>query len=1385
MRSHRSNKSFRNGLTMFEWLRFALVALLIFSPVEFATERGRASTPEFNVLNLPMQPVTGLTIVVNTTGDGDALNPNADCDADAGTMGEQCTLRAAIQRANAVSGDDAITFNIPTSQPNCDAGTGKCTINLTKALPDLSTNVALNSPDTDKLTVRRDTGGDYRIFKVTTNGAVSFSGMRIENGNVPLGDGGGISNVNTGTVTITDSVVTSNKAMFGAGIHNLMGGTVNVTNSSIIGNIAEDSGGGILNNIGTVNVTSSLLDSNRTNHDGGGISFAASGTVTISNSMIGNNSAAGDGGGIHNQANGTVNVTNSSIFVNFAGNGSGTGSGGGIRNAGVLAKMNVSNCTLMQNLADSGGGISNGNFGTSTVKNTIIAGSVSSSNAQLIADALGSFTSDGFNFIGDKGGSTGFTQATDQVGTSGARLDPRLFLIPGPSGFNNGILLPSCGSPVIDKATSASLNGALTTDVRGAGFPRTNDAPLITNVAGGDGTDIGAFERAICTPSAPFTVNTTGDANDVNPGDAVCDSDTATTGSQCTLRAALSETNAVQGVQSIDFVIPTTDPGFDSATGRYTINLTKALPDISRTDLTISGPGADKLTVRRNSGSPYSVFRAVGNFALTISGLTINNGVSHNSGGGVGVDGGALTLTDCVIADNFAPGGGGGISFFGNAKLKVTNCKFNGNVTTFSDGGGILVTTGEAEAEITNCTFNDNSANIGGGISAGLSKMTITNSTFTNNSATNDGGGVAYLGFDLTQHVLTINNSTFKNNSADFEGGAIVNIPSANLGGTLDVTNCTVSGNFAGLNAGGIFNKGAGVLNVTNSTVSGNSANNDGGGVMRGGGTVQVESSIIAGNTAFNLGGKDVSGAFTSAGFNLIGNTDNSTGFTVATDQTGTTASPLDPKLDPAGLQNNGGRTQTIALIPTSPAIDKGTANGLTGALAFDQRGTGFTRTFDDPAITPATGGDNTDIGAFERNPAAPTPTPTPTPSPTPTPTSTPSTPTFVFDSSVYTAQEDCTSVAVRVLRIGPAAAAVSVEIATEDNTAKQKGDYTLVAGRLVFAPGEAEKTFQVLINEDNYAEGMEFATLVLQHPEGGTVGAPGTATLQITDDAAEGSANPIDDSRTFTCEHYHDFLYRQSDQAGEDFWTQQIEQCGTDQSCQRAKRVDVSTAFFLSTEFQQTGYFVIRAHKAAFGSLRSNPRYEVFLRDQREVGDGVIVGQPGFQQLLDANRQKYLEDFVTRPEFVALFPQGSSAAAYVQLLFSNAGATPTQSERDTAITAYGSGDTAGRAAALQSVVESGSLFNSQYNSAFVLMQYYGYLRRNPDDAPDNNFSGYDFWQAKLDSFTLPGEDARNESVALARVRRAEMVKAFIESAEYRQRFGGALGGNQQGSIEP
>src|SRR5204862_4817240 len=108
----------------------------------------------------------------------------------------------------------------------------------------------------------------------------------------------------------------------------------------------------------------------------------------------------------------------------------------------------------------------------------------------------------------------------------------------------------------------------------------------------------------------------------------------------------------------------------------------------------------------------------------------------------------------------------------------------------------------------------------------------------------------------------------------------------------------------------------------------------------------------------------DISGTFSSKGFNLIGKKEGITGFTTATDLKGTIKSPLDPKCDTRGLRFNGGPTQTIALLPGSPALDKGTSVSLAGTLTTDQRGTGFPRKFDNLSIANATGGDGTDIGA-------------------------------------------------------------------------------------------------------------------------------------------------------------------------------------------------------------------------------------------------------------------------------------------------------------------------------------------------------------------------------------------------------------------------------------
>jgi hypothetical protein len=165
-----------------------------------------------------------------------------------------------------------------------------------------------------------------------------------------------------------------------------------------------------------------------------------------------------------------------------------------------------------------------------------------------------------------------------------------------------------------------------------------------------------------------------------------------------------------------------------------------------------------------------------------------------------------------------------------------------------------------------------------------------------------------------------------------------------------------------------------------------------------------------------------------------------------------------------------------------------------------------------------------------------------------------------------------------------------------------------------------------------------------------------------------------------------------------------------------------------------------------------------------------VLVGTAGWEQRLDANRKAFIAEWVERPEFRALYDARTNFD-FVDALFANSEVTPTQSERDSLVAALNNG-TKSRPVVLLEIVETGTVYNRQYNPAFVLMQYFGYLRRNPEDTPDSDLAGFNFWLTKLNQFSRPGEDMGDGATAHGRVKRAEMVKAFIRSIEYRERFG-------------
>jgi PKD repeat protein len=430
----------------------------------------------------------------------------------------------------------------------------------------------------------------------------------------------------------------------------------------------------------------------------------------------------------------------------------------------------------------------------------------------------------------------------------------------------------------------------------------------------------------------------------------------------------------------------------------------------------------------------------------------------------------------------------------------------------------------------------------------------------------------------------------------------------------------------------------------------------------------------------------------------------------------------------------------------------------------------------------------NTDQHLIEVTQATPTPTPTPTASPTPTPASGPM---VQFDSATYSVVEGCVQTMITVRRSGPTDLPSVVNYSVDNGSATERGDFTFASGVLTFAAGETEKQIPLLISEDAYAEGMETATISLSAVSNTSVGPQASATVQINDnDSSDGVLNPIDDAATFVGQHYHDFLNRQSDNSGQAFWTNEITACGTNTACIEEKRINVSAAFFLSTEFQQTGYFAFRFYRASFPDTtqrpRGLPRLLEFLRDTQQLDRNVIVGQPNWEAVLEQNKQGFALDWVDRADFLAEYPIALSRDEFIDKLFARSGATPTDQERNQALFAYDGGFSAKekRAHGLRAVVDSGAVYNAQYNSALVLMQYLGYLRRNPDNAPDNSYAGYDFWLNKLNSFSKPGEDVRDETVARQRVQRADMIKAFLVSQEYRERFqGGNSRGAQQGPI--
>lgn len=895
-----------------------------------------------------------------------------------GTDGK-ISLREAIAAANNTPGVDTIAFDPALTS------SGSATLRLNGMELFIRSDLSIEGPGANLLTINGDSNdadaiGNSRIFLVDDNNFngksnVTISGLTLSNGQAvgseEAGLGGAIRNVEN--LTLKDSVITGNTASSdGGGIANSFG-RLTIANTTISNNVAGAGGGGLHNNgAGTVTVTNASVFGNTSQRGGGGVFSADNTNVTIMSSNISNNVDSGSasqsfGGGGVLMFFGNLSITNSTLSGNRASVGGGAST--------FQATATLTNVTIAGNTATSDGGGLNSN-GTVSLRNSLVAGNFKSGAPNdIIGELLG--PDNQHNLVGDAATAGGLVDGVNRnivgvnyvsvmetfsdsfairrplLGNNGGATETIALLATSPA-INAGrtALLPS---DVFDLDGDGDLSETVPLDQRGNGFSRSI----------GPNTDIGAFEAP---PRHTIAVTTTADV--VNGSVVSLDHLFADPGPDgVSLREAIEAANATEGADTITFAASLT-PG---SSGMTTIRLNGTRLNV-RSDLTITGPGANRLTIDGDTDGvldPVNV-ESNGNSRLfnvddgnsntiatvMISGLTLSHG-NLSAGGGAIFNRENLTLANAIVTQNF----GGGI---------------NNDVGTLT---------------IRNSTISDNvSAQSGAGVASNLGVVKIRNSTISNNRTSLDGGGISSTG------DVTVIESTISGNAAGQDAGGIGNA------GSLNVVASTISGNSAGRDGGGIGS--VGTLVVTQSTISGNTASNNSGGIGIGEtgeaiiqqttitrnlagfagaglgmlGPVVLTNSIIAGNTTTVVSGSTTSNVpddvvgLVSLGadsrHNLIGSSDRANGLLNGVN--GNIVGANVSAVLGSSLADNGGPTKTHALLANSPAINAG--NGLllpidkfdldsdgnvADELSFDQRGRDFVRVF----------GNAPDIGAFEFTP--------------------------------------------------------------------------------------------------------------------------------------------------------------------------------------------------------------------------------------------------------------------------------------------------------------------------------------------------------------------------------------------------------------------------------
>jgi len=809
-----------------------------------------------------------------------------------------------------------------------------------------SGNVTLN--DIDLTNGAAENGGAILVSNATLTVNLSRITNSVANG--ASGSGGAI-NVGTGsTLSVFNSLITGNTAnRAGGGIESVAGTTVNLTNVTLSGNnagvapatAAPGNGGGFhITGAGTANIDGGIVSMNRAAAEGGGL-WNGTGTMTIDGTQISENTASGvaadnGGGGIYNLNAGTLVIRESSITNNVA-NGT-SGSGGGILND-MGSNVRITNTVITGNTANRAGGGIESNAGFVTMLNVSLNGNTT------------------FNSPGNGGGLhvTGAGTSTITGGTVNMNN----------AGAEGGGLWNGTGTMTIDGTTiSANTASGASADQGGGGIYNLNGGTLVVqnatisnNIANGTLGSGGGILNDVGSQLSVTNSSITGNSA-VRAGGGIEDNSLTST---ILLTNVSLNNNMVTGPPGNGGGLHITGAGNATITGGTVNNNSAALEggglwngSGTMTVIGTSINGNVALGAAADDGGA-GVFNTAGTVNLTNVNILNNNATGlSGSGGGIFSLAGTVNVTDSDIESNSANRAGGGIEVV-NGILNITNSNLVENDVDGGAGnpnpgnGGALHISGVTTATIANSFISGNDARREGG---GLwnqtgSTMVVNTSNISLNTASgpdavHGGGGIFNNG-----GTLEVNNSSIYNNVSDGASGNGGGLHVKSGSATLLLT--TISGNTSANNGGGIYNNASFTTNAV--TIANNTAVVNGGGVAAGAGTLNpgvFKNSLIADNSA--LLGQDIFSStdpYTTNGYNIIGEDDDTAIILSIGDVTGTAGNPINIFLGP--LADNGGSTMTHALLPNSPAYNAGSP----ADLFADQ--IGF-----------AVFGEIRDIGAFE-----------------------------------------------------------------------------------------------------------------------------------------------------------------------------------------------------------------------------------------------------------------------------------------------------------------------------------------------------------------------------------------------------------------------------------